>query len=293
MKIGYPCINWSLSCRSSQTFRLKSFREERFLETVRSNLDCLRQTLEWNVEHRMMFFRISSELIPFASHPVNRIEWWKIFRKEFKALGEYIREHDFRISMHPGQYTLLNAPDRWVVANSLLDLEYHAGVLDLLGLDDSHKIQIHVGGVYGKKDESILRFVKEYKKLPKAVQKRLVIENDERSYSLQDCLNIHEEVGVPVILDTFHHSLLNAGEDLRSALRSAAKTWKKEDGVLMVDYSSQQKDARFGTHTEHIDISDFKKFLESAKGIPCDVMLEIKDKEKSALEAIEAFQRFS
>ncbi|MGE3279130.1 MAG: UV DNA damage repair endonuclease UvsE [Candidatus Altimarinota bacterium] len=288
MKIGYPCINWSLPCRSSQTFRLKSFSEDRFLETVASNLACLRQTLEWNVEHRLMFFRITSDVIPFGSHPVNQIEWWNVFQKAFQEVGSYLQDHHFRISMHPGQYTLLNAPDEKVLANAVMDLEYHARVLDLLGLDTSHKVQIHVGGVYGDKEKSMERFVKVYKGLPSSIRTRLVIENDERSYSLQDCLKLHKELGIPVLLDTFHHSLLNEGETLREALQMAAKTWKKSDGVLMVDYSSQQKNARFGMHAEHIDGEDFKSFLESAQGIHCDVMLEIKDKEKSALEALQS-----
>jgi UV DNA damage endonuclease len=54
----------------------------------------------------------------------------------------------------------------------------------------------------------------------------------------------------------------------------------------MVDYSSQQKGARLGKHAESIDVADFQLFLKAAHKISCDVMLEIKDKEKSALKAI-------
>jgi UV DNA damage endonuclease len=56
-------------------------------------------------------------------------------------------------------------------------------------------MQIHVGGVYGNKPEAMDRFVAEYKKLPPVISRRLVIENDDRLYSLQECLTLHSQTG--------------------------------------------------------------------------------------------------
>jgi UV DNA damage endonuclease len=73
-------------------------------------------------------------------------------------------------------------------------------------------------------------------------------------------------------------------------LKKVKKTWKTIDGVPMVDYSSQKQNERPGAHAEHIDLEDFKLFLSKTKFYDFDIMLEIKDKEKSALKAIEVLK---
>ncbi|WP_245618772.1 hypothetical protein [Methanogenium cariaci] len=146
MKIGYPCINQSLSCRSSRTFRLRSYTDERLLLTVTENLRCLEDILRYNADHGILFFRITSDLVPFASHPVCTADWQDAFREDFAALGTFIREREMRISMHPDQFILLNAKDPEVFGRSVHELAYHAEVLDLLNLDMTAKIQLHIGG---------------------------------------------------------------------------------------------------------------------------------------------------
>jgi UV DNA damage endonuclease len=167
-----------------------------------------------------------------------------------------------------------------------VELKYHCELLDLMGLDYTAKVQIHVGGVYGDKNAAIQRFVDNYKKLPVSVKNRLVIENDDHLFSLKDCLFISKQVGIPILFDSFHHTCLNNGESLLQALTLASKTWKKKDGIPMTDYSSQQPHSKKGKHITHIDIDDFVKFASLSKKIDFDVMLEIKDKEKSALLAL-------
>lgn len=287
IRIGYPCLNWSIGCQAAKTFRLASYGEEHFLETVKNNLSCLQSILEYNKKNRFLFFRISSQTIPFASHPICKVEWQKVFKAELSSIGKYIRKESMRISMHPDQFTLINSPSKKVLENSLQELQYHADFLDALGIDESAKIQIHVGGVYGNKEAAIERFIERYEKLPQAIQKRLVIENDDRLFGLEDCLRIHQQVGIPVLFDTFHHTCLNQGESMKEAIKIAASTWKKKDGPLMVDYSSQQEGARKGKHTESLDLKDFKALLSDFEEQEADIMLEIKDKEKSALKAIQ------
>ncbi|UCF87345.1 MAG: UV DNA damage repair endonuclease UvsE [Nitrospiraceae bacterium] len=288
MKIGYPCINLGLDCRSSRTFRLASYSDKRMRETVASNLSCLQRILEYNLRNSMMFFRITSDLIPFASHDVCTLNWQKVFKKTFHQTGEFIRNHEFRISMHPDQFVLLNSLEERIFQNSVRELSYHAGVLDLLGLDQSAKIQIHIGGVYGDKGKSIERFIRRYGTLPAKIRDRLVIENDERLYSVSDCMDIHRQTGIPVLFDAFHYSCNNTGEVLRDAVHDAALTWSERDGIPMVDYSSQQKGKRPGTHAQSIDIRNFRRFLKETAGLDFDIMLEIKDKERSVLKALKA-----
>jgi UV DNA damage endonuclease len=290
MRIGYPCINRLIGCTASRTFRLASYNEERMSKTIAGNLTCLEKILTFNVHHGLLFFRITSDLVPFASHPVCTFLWQEEFAVEFETIGAYIRKHGFRISMHPDQFVLLNAADKKILQRSIADLKYQTQVLDLMGLDPSAKVQVHVGGLYGDKQAAIQRFLKQYDMLDPAIKERLVIENDERLYSLRDCLAIHEQSGIPVIADTFHHSLLNNGEHFLSLLPHVRKTWKGKDGIPMIDYSSQEPGRRFGAHAMHIVEEDFRQFIKETMPADFDIMLEIKDKEKSALAALDIAQ---
>jgi UV DNA damage endonuclease len=244
------------------------------------------KTLSYNAENGMLFFRITSDLIPFASHPVCKFPWQKHFSDEFLAVGEYIQKSGFRISMHPDQFVLLNTPDRGILERSIADLTCQAAILDLMELDTTAKLQIHTGGVYGDKTASLERFVSNYQGLDDAVKKRLVVENDERLYTISECMTVHERTGIPVLFDVFHHSLHNNGEKTGDLFAPLGATWKKHDGIPMVDYSSQQPKKRAGAHADSIDQEDFVAFLKSTIPFDMDIMLEIKDKEKSALPAL-------
>jgi len=287
MKIGYPCLNRSIGCTPSRTFRLASYSAGRLAETVNCNLDCLERILEFNRDKGLLFFRITSDLVPFASHAVCVFPWPEKFARRFAALGRFIRQHGMRISMHPDQFTLINSPDPEIFQRSAAELSYHARVLDLLGLDRTARIQIHAGGVYGDKPASLDRFCARFDRLPAAVRRRLAVENDDRLYRVADCLLISRRTGVPVLFDSFHHRLNSGGEGARAGLAMAAATWEKADGPPMVDYSSQKTGERAGSHAESIDLKHFARFVAATAGMDFDIMLEIKDKERSALRARE------
>jgi UV DNA damage endonuclease len=287
MKIGYVGYNTSFSCRPNEGFRLASYTEDRLRAVIQSNLECLKQTILFNIKHNIQFFRISSETIPFASHPVMTVDWASEFEDELVSIGKLIREGEMRISMHPGQFTVLNSPKADVVGQSIRELDYHARLLDALGLDTTAKIQVHLGGVYGNKNDAVQRFAETYRGLTKNIKQRLVIENDDMAYSLQDCLKISSEIDIPLVFDTFHHDILNNGEDLTTAVERASGTWKESDGVLMVDYSSQMARQRQGKHTDHIDLTHWDGVYSQIRQCEFDVMLEIKDKEQSALKLVQ------
>jgi UV DNA damage endonuclease len=288
MRIGYPCINRSIGCTPSRTFRLNSYSDDRLRDTIQANLSCLEKILRFNTENGILFLRITSDLVPFASHPVCRFPWKEHFLPDFESLGRYIRNHRFRISLHPDQFVLINTPHTDVLRRSIDELAYHAQLLELMGLDRTARIQIHVGGVYGDKPASIERFIRAYAGLDERIRRHLVIENDDRLYSAADCLAISDSTGIPVLFDVFHHAIHNNGEPVREILDRAAKTWSGNDGLPMVDYSSQQEGKRPGAHAEHIGIKDFKRFLKETYPLDLDIMLEIKDKETSALAALSA-----
>ena len=294
LKIGYPCINLTLKNPYTSTFRLKSFSENRFNETVKNNLNHLLKILKFNLNNNILFFRLSSDIIPFASHPICKIDWDGIFKTELNEIGGFINKNNMRISMHPDQFVILNSKNEKIIENSVRELQYHSKVLESMNLPHNAKIQIHIGGVYEDKRTSKERFIKTFMKLEENLKKRIVIENDDRSYALKDCLNINEETGIPIVFDTLHHECLNNNETIQEALTSATNTWKYAlDGYPIIDYSSQSIGERKGKHTKTIDknhfISYYKELTKFSKNksMAADIMLEIKDKENSALLALE------
>jgi len=311
MNIGYPCINNSIRRNASSTFRLASYSESKLIQTVKGNLIYLSQILEYNVKNNLLFFRISSDLVPFASHPICKFEWYKFFQSEFEQIGDYIKRHNIRISMHPDQFVVLNSPNDKILENSIKELKYHCRVLDRMRLDGTAKVQIHVGGVYGNKPEAIDRFIKTYNNIhliDHSIKKRLVIENDDHLYNIKDCFYINQQTSIPVIFDNLHHECFGSSQkeskmeerSVRNPLQKAMSTWKNNnDGFPMVDYSSQDirnisddnhLRVRKGKHTVTINPNLFKSFLKQTGGLDFDIMLEIKDKEISALSALRALE---
>jgi len=122
----------TVGCKGDRPFRLKSYSVERLKKTVENNLDCLLKVLKFNREHKILFFRITSDLVPFASHLVNTFNWQNYFRSEFEEIGEFIRRNGIRISMHPDQFTLINSVDNDIFRRSCKELAYHAQILDLI-----------------------------------------------------------------------------------------------------------------------------------------------------------------
>jgi UV DNA damage endonuclease len=291
MKIGYPCINLTIDCKGDRTFRLKSYSKERLIKTVENNLSCLIKMLNFNIDNNILFFRITSDLIPFASHPVCKFNWHDYFKNKLQEIGLLIKKNNIRISMHPDQFIVLNSKNTNVVKNSIAELTYHSDILDIMRLDKTAKIQLHIGGGYGNKNESLQRFIKNFKNLNKNIRKRIVIENDDRIFSFDDCLFVTKKIRIPILFDVLHHNILNNSERINEILDKQSKTWAKEDGVPMVDYSSQKIGFRPGSHAETINIRDFETFLKESYPYDLDIMLEIKDKESSALKAIEIVKK--
>jgi len=292
MRIGYPCINRSIARYTTSTFRLASYSEERLLKTIDNNLVHLRKILNFNANNNLLFFRISSDLIPFASHPICEYNWLHHFKSEFKEIGEFITRNKMRISMHPDQFVLINSANEKVTQSSKRELKYQCDILDAMCLDQSAKIQIHVGGAYGDKTSAIKVFIKRYDSLSESIKRRLVIENDDHLFNLDDCMIIHQQTDIPIVFDNFHRECFGNGISLKQSIKEIDSTWNKiKDGPPIIDYSSQQLGERKGKHANTIDISLFKKFVYAIENFDVDIMIEIKDKEKSALKALEIIKR--
>lgn len=286
MKIGYACINLSIDSPTSKSCILKNANEERLRGLIEMNLSGLENIIRYNIKKKIGLFRISSGLIPFASHPVNTIKWWDDYKPQLDIIARLINESGMRISMHPGQYTVLNSPKPEVVRNAVADLEYHCRVLDALTDSKIHKIILHVGGVYGDKASAVMRFAGNYTSLSQCIRDRLVIENDEKSYNVDDILHISSLTGAPAVFDNLHNTINPSSCDEYSLIRKCSKTWKACDGTPKIHYSQQDCSKRPGAHSNTIMPDSFFKFTSGLEGLDMDIMLEVKDKNISAEKLI-------
>lgn len=248
----------------------------------RNNLKAVESILRWNAAHDIRVYRITSELIPLATHPVAaHWDWQTDLSSEFAACARAARQTGTRLTMHPGQYTVLNAKDRTVVAKAVEDLAHHARILDLMEAGPDSGLVLHVGGAYGDKVEAAKRFVENFAQLPQGVAKRLWLENDDTTWDTAEAFDVAQAVRRPLVLDIHHHRVLR-DDDWLPWLHQILPTWG--DVRPKVHFSSPKDGERSRSHADGIDAEDFARFLDRTEGLELDVMLECKLKDVALLQ---------
>ncbi len=288
MAIGYACLTIGVPQTDISRCTLKKATPEHMKAIIEANIVALDKMIDYNSRNNIKLFRICSEIIPFASHEVNQIKWWELYQEELKLLGTKIKGLGIRVSMHPGQYTVLNSPDSRVVHNAMKDLVYHERFLSSLGMDHSNKLVLHIGGVYGNKAKAMKSFVKNYSFLPQEIKNRLIIENDDKNYHIEDVLVIHECTGVPVVFDNLHHKVNPPLKYLTDDqwIKQCKNTWRVLDGTQKIHYSQQKAGGALGSHSDTIKLQEFVDYYSHLSEDMVDIMLEVKDKNLSAIKCI-------
>lgn len=288
MSIGYACLAVGVQNTDLKSCMIRNANNETLTKLIEHNLNSLENIIDYNIKSNINLFRISSDLIPFGSSPANIIPWKDMFAEQFQNIGQKVIKSKMRVSMHPGQYTVLNSPNADVAARAIDDLNYHAGVLDTLGVGSEHKIVLHIGGVYNDKKLALKRFISHYAELDDKVKKRLVIENDDKSYNIFDVLEIGTSLNIPVIFDNLHNEI-NCFDKSKSEscwIDQCNKTWHEKDGKQKIHYSQQNQLKKRGSHSETIRINEFINFYEGLTIKDIDIMLEVKDKNLSSVKCI-------
>jgi UV DNA damage endonuclease len=256
------------------------------------NLAALDRVITFLERRRILLYRITSNLVPFASHPGNRLEWWEEFAPQLSTLGRRFRTLGVRVSTHPGQYTVLNSPNREVVKAAVAELEYHALLLDAIDADRSAKIVLHVGGLYaGSEAVAMDRFCAVASELPDAVRRRLVVENDDRLFDAEEVLSVAQRLKVPVVFDWLHHHANPCRAPVAEVLPPIFATWRRDDGRPKVHLSSQAAGGPPGAHADYIKVADALAFFEVVPPRPFDCMLEAKQKDRALLRLRAALRR--
>lgn len=279
IRLGYPCQNLVIPASTSHTLRLAGVSDKaRVYPIVEKNLANLETILRWNAQRGIEVFRIGSSLVPFASHPLFPYDWAVEHAPRFQRLQALIRDLGHRLSMHPGQYVNPASPNPQVVEASLAELRYSARVLSLLDAKEGVLI-LHLGGAYGHKDATVRRFV-EVLRGEQEILRFLALENDERTWTVEEVVVPAGALGVPVLVDAFHHRLNPGRLTLPAALALALPTWS---GRPKIHISSQAAAKSAGAHADYIAPEDWRTLAEALNGRDADVMVEAKEKDRALL----------
>lgn len=288
MRIGYACLAVALEGAQLKTCTKKFAAPERLLSLAGENLSAMERMIDYNITNGVRMYRISSDLVPFGSSLASGLPWDAIYREQLDRIAQKIKSSDMRVSMHPGQYTVLNSPDSGVIARSIDDLSYHARLLDALHLNETHKIILHVGGKYGDPSAAISRFSDVFANLDASIQKRLILENDGSIYHIDEVLELCHRIGVPAVYDNLHNEINPADETKDDAywVSLCGETWREVDGAQKTHYSQQNPEKIRGAHTDTIAIDAFLDYCHRLHTPLPDMMLEVKDKNRSAMKCI-------
>lgn len=287
--LGYACINLTLHGQGittnrgmiRRTFLAKgiAYASELILQNVRDLL----LIVEWNVAKGIRVFRVTSDLFPWASeYKLEDLPHFTEIRSYLEAVGR----HAIRISAHPGPFNKL-AGSGATLTNTIKDLEIHSNIFDLMGLPATHwhKINIHVGGAYGDKEETLKRFAENFNLLSANLRGRLTVENDDKPglYTVENLKSLHERIGIPVVFDYFHHKLHPGTQTEEEAFITAYNTW---DVKPVFHYSSSRRANEDPTSKKEAH-SDWVYEEINTYGRDVDIVLETKMKELSLLQYLE------
>ena len=286
---------------------------------LRCSIEMLHAVFDYLDRVDIRMYRISSDIAPYLTHPElpqfhNQLEE---AAEELTALGVRARALNLRLSLHPSQYIVLNALDESIAAKSIADLNAQAMILEQMGLDEQAVVVTHVGGAYGDKSEGIARFARRYENLPEITRRRLVVENDDVTYTVSDALQVHALCGIRVIFDNLHHFCNNPeGEgrlSMRAALERSLATWPAGQ-IPKIHYSSPRTESQEAgrkagkagvmesyltapatrLHSDYINPMEFLYFLEKAANLrPFDVMVESKAKDLAVLKLRKDLARYA
>ena len=293
IQLGLCCLNLTLreqkpSIYSSRTMIIRTIKEKGIDELksrIKQNLkDCIKM-IKWNHKNGIRVFRLSSELFPHKSNPKVEDYSFNFAKKYLKKIGKKARKYGQRLTFHPGQFNILGSPQKHVIEATIRDLGMHAEILDLIGCDKNSVMVIHGGGKYDDKMKTIDRWCENYKKLPDFIRNRLVIENCEKCFSIEDCILISNKVNIPIVFDTHHFNCycrLHPLEEFKEPseyIEDILNSWKRRE-IKPKFHISEQGSGRVGHHSDYVEIiPDYLLEIPEKYGIKIDIMIEAKKKE--------------
>ena len=293
VRLGYVALSKTIdNLTTSSTITYTNYKEKNYtvdklLEITKNNLDNLNELLIYNIKNNIHFYRLTSKLVPLATHNDVNFDYITPLKETYEKIGNLINKNNIRIDTHPDQFAVLNSTDKKIVDNTYEILEYHYKILDALNIKEKIII-LHVGSsVLGKKT-SISRFINNFSKLTTHIKNCIALENDDKIYNIIDVLEICKKLNIPMVLDYHHFICNNDSEKLVYFIKNIMDTWKTLDPKFHFSSPKSKLKKEFRSHHDYIDVDEFIKFINILKPYnkDVDIMLEAKNKDDALFRLV-------
>ena len=299
MKIRFGYVSHAISLWDASPARTITFtrykqlndaeRKEKLLLVTKQNLQSTLRMLYYNLGHEIELYRLSSSIVPLATHPEVRWDFRTPFRDEWQEIGDLVKKNHLRLSFHPNQFTLFTSPQAKITKNAVIDMEYHYQMFEAMGIEDRGLINIHIGGAYGDKEQTLPRFHQNLRSLPTHIKKVMTLENDDKTYNAEETLAACEKERIPFVFD-YHHHMANLCEiRLEELLPRIFRTWDHFIQKPKIHISSPKSEKAFRSHADFVDPEFIMPFLKPLRevGEDVDFMIEAKAKDQAALKLVD------
>lgn len=290
IRLGYACVPVTIDETSSHTLTYTMYKKlgvkanEKLDSVIKSNFESLQKILKYNIRNDIIFFRMTSELLPLVNHPDVNYDFINQYKDYYEKIGKIIKDNSLRVDLHPSAYTVLNSTNNDVVASTINILEFYQKMYECMKIDS--KIVVHVGSKIGGKRLGIKRFIDNFYKLDEKVQKLIVVENDDRSYNIRNVLSLCKKLNIPMVLDYHHFRVNKNNEKIEDYIKRIFNTWNGD--IPKIHFSSPKDKKNKRSHNDYINSDDFIEFLEKVKFInkDFDVMIEAKAKDDALFRLV-------
>lgn len=289
IRLGYVAIALNLEkVTSSSTLTYSRYlklneneRIKKLKEVTYSNIDALEKILIYNIDNNIHFYRMTSNLIPLATHPDIMWDYLKYFKKDLEYIGNIIKDNNLRVDAHPDQFNVINSDKENVVESTIKNLNMQVDLFEAMNYKEG-KMVIHIGGAKGGKDIAVQRFIENLNKFPKRITERLILENDDKTFNAKEVLDICNKTNLPMVFDIHHHNCNKCNEDLEFLLPKIFKTWDNDILIPKMHFSSPREFENDRKHSDYIDAKSFLEFIYTVKEVvnkDFDIMIEAKKKD--------------
>lgn len=292
IRLGYVAISLALDLTSSSTMTYTNFEKlkkpyDKLYSIIDNNLNALIEILKYNIKNNLHFYRLTSKLIPLATHNEVVFDYITPFKDKFAYIGTLIKDNNLRVDVHPDQFAVLNSVNKEVVNNTIKILNYHYKILETLNIKDK-LIILHVGGNTFGKNKSITRFINNFNQLPPYLKNTIAIENDDKVFTITDCLYISNKINIPVVLDYHHYMCNNNGEKIEDLIEQVFSTWKNKTPKIHFSSPKSNLKKEFRSHHDYINPDTFIDFLNKIKftNTNFDIMIEAKAKDDALFRLV-------